>query len=275
MKVSAAVACLLAALVRAEASQPDRLMLSGSGSNPKTVELFVAAPQTPGPRPVILFVHGHQGPSRPGARVFAHLNQNLAFGTVDEGRLEKMSERGFLAASVSLPGYGGTSGPADFCGPRSQAAVQMALDYLLAQKDADAHKVVVYGVSRGAATVAMEATRDRRITGLILVSGIYDLGAALPQLDPAILQNIRDEASTAPAALAARSVLPKASMIHAHALILHGAEDGMIHQATLLAARLAANGNSVRLHVFARTPHKIPIEAQWKEVDPFLETIGQ
>jgi hypothetical protein len=70
-----------------------------------------------------------------------------------------MRERGYFAAAVSLPGYGTTSGPPDFWGPRSQAALRAALDHLLALPNIDREKVAVYGVS-GAATASMVATSD-------------------------------------------------------------------------------------------------------------------
>ena len=78
-----------------------------------------------------------------------------------KGRLERMRERDYLAAAVSLPGYRTTSGPPDFWGPRSQAALRAALDYLWSLPGTDRTKVVVYGVSGGAATASMVARRMR------------------------------------------------------------------------------------------------------------------
>jgi pimeloyl-ACP methyl ester carboxylesterase len=232
------------------------------------VELFVAAPEGTGPFPVILFVHGHQAPERPGARAFTRLPRRPALATVDEGRLDAMRARGWLAAAVSMPGYGGTPGPPDFAGPRSQAAVRAALDHLLARTDADRGTVVVYGVSRGAATASMVATADARITGLILVAGLYDLGEAYPTGDRRLDANIEREAGTSPEAYAARSALRRADRIRARALVLHGGDDlrgGSLDQARRLAARVGA-----RLRVFEGTPHAIPIAAQWEEIDRFL-----
>ncbi len=87
----------------------ERVVLHPDGGDPADVELFVAEPKGSESRPVILFVHGHQSPPRPGARVFIRLDRRPTLATIDEGRLEAMRERGYLAAAVSLPGYGGTS----------------------------------------------------------------------------------------------------------------------------------------------------------------------
>jgi dienelactone hydrolase len=256
--------CLLAF---AAAAGADEVRLPGG------LELLVAEPPGGGPLPVFLSVHGHQAPERPGARAFDLLATRPRLATVDPGRLERLRDRGWLAAAVSLPGYGESPGPPDFCGPRSQAAVRLALDHLLARPDADPGRVVVYGVSRGAATAAMEATGDPRVTHLVLVAGLYDVGEAYPTGDAVLDASIAREAGVTPGAFAARAALRVAERIRARVLILHGAGDqrgGSVDQARRLAARLLAAGRSVRLRVFADTAHAIPMAAQWEEIDRFL-----
>src|SRR5260370_36322147 len=156
----------------------------------------------------MLLWHGPQSPPRPGARVFIHLDQRPQLATIDEGRLETMRERGYLAAAVSLPGYGRTTGPADFWGPRSQRALRAALDYLFQVPGADSHRVAVYGVSGGAATASMEATTDPRIKALILAAGIYDVGEALPTGDAGLEAYIEREAGPAPGAFPQTGAVP-------------------------------------------------------------------
>jgi dipeptidyl aminopeptidase/acylaminoacyl peptidase len=270
-------ACLLVLSQGAAAGAQERVILGSATRDPGVVELLVARPEGVGPFPVMLFVHGHQSRQRPGALVFARLDDRPALATVDEGRLGRMRARGYLAAAVSLPGYGGTSGPPDFCGPRSQEAVRAALDHLLARRDTDARQVVVYGVSRGAATAAMVATRDLRITALILVAGFYDPGLGYPTGDRLLDANIEREAGTTPADLAARAALRRADRIRARVLILHGADDHRgraVDQARLLHERLRAAGTPARLRIYEKTPHGIPIAAQWEEIDPFLAEIA-
>ena len=261
------------------AEAQDRVVLHPQSLDPADVELFISRPGGGSAWPVILFVHGHQSPPRPGGRVFTRLDRRPALATIDEGRLQRMRERGYLAAAVSLPGYGTTSGPPDFWGPRSQAALRAALDHLLALPNIDREKVVIYGVSGGAATAAMVATSDARITALILVAGVYDLGMEYPSGDAGLDAYIEREAGTTPEAFAARAALRYAERIRSHTLILHGERDvrgRQVDQARLLAERLSANGTPVRLRIFASTPHSIPIAAQWEEIDRFLkDVIGQ
>lgn len=261
---------LLSALVTTNPADAleERVVLPGGA------ELFLMRPDKPGPWPIMLFLHGHQSPPRPGARVFLKLDQRPRLATVDEGRLAHMQDRGYLAAAVSLPGYGATPGPADFWGPRSQAVLQEALDYLLAQPNVDQDHVGVYGVSGGAATASMQATRDGRIKALILAAGVYDLGEAYPSGDPGLDDYIRREAGTTPESFASRAALRYADKIRAHTLILHGEKDdrgGTVHQARRLADRLRNHRTPVRIRIYEGTPHSIPMNLQWQEIDPFLK----
>lgn len=270
---------LLILATAAPAAAQERVLVPSAGDGTESVELFVHAPEGTGPWPVILFVHGHQSAPRPGGRVFMQLDRRPTLGTLDEGRLDRMRERGYLAASVSLPGYGETPGPSDFWGPRAQAALSAALDYLLGLPDADRNRVAVYGVSGGATTAAMVATRDPRITALVLAGGLYDLGKAYPTGNPGLDSYIEREAGLAPEAFAARSALRRAEGIRASTLILHGANDtrgNVVQQARRLAERLQERGVPVRVRIFEDTGNSIPIGAQWEEIDPFLkDAIGQ
>ncbi|WP_422367371.1 alpha/beta hydrolase family protein [Pelagibius sp.] len=252
----------------------ERLVLQSTGDEQAQVELFIATPKGDGPWPAILFVHGHQIGGRPGARVFASLEDRPRLATIDEGRLADMAERGYVAAAVSMPGYGGSSGPPDFVGPRTQAAVGRAITYLWDLPSVDRNRIALYGVSRGAATSAMVATRDARLRALILVAGVYDLGERYPTGRPRLDQNIETEAGTTEQAFAERSALRHAGKIKAATLILHGGQDSdvTVNQARRLAAKLRANNVLVRERIFPGVPHQIPIPMQYQEIHPFLES---
>jgi hypothetical protein len=72
----------------------------------RQVEYFVETPHTPAPWPTVVLLHGYQEAPRSGGRDFA-----------EWGVLHQLAARGYLAVSISQPGYGATSGPADFAGP--------------------------------------------------------------------------------------------------------------------------------------------------------------
>lgn len=243
--------------------EQDSVKLRPESGDPFEVEMYLAKPDRGGSGPAILFIHGHQIGERSGGRAF-----------VDANALWRMAKRGFTAAAVSMPGYGNTTGPPDYCGPRTQAAVREALTYLLHLPFVDHERIVLYGVSRGAIAAAMVATRDTRIKALILVAGMYDFGEAYPTGDEGLDRNILHETGATLEAFAARSALHHAERITAATLILHGGKDvrgKSDDQARRLAAMLRAKNRLVVERIYSEIGHHIPIPLQYEEILPFLD----
>jgi dipeptidyl aminopeptidase/acylaminoacyl peptidase len=64
-----------------------------------------------------------------------------------------------------------------------------------------------------------------------------------------------------------------ADKIWVSVLLLHGAQDEhvLVQQSEALAEKLAGNGIDVKLMIFPKTRHGMPIDAQYHEIYPFLE----
>jgi dipeptidyl aminopeptidase/acylaminoacyl peptidase len=229
----------------------------------KRLEIVWTKPAGDGPWPVIVLIHGHQEPERPGAAVYARGAQ-----------LDRHSARGFVAAAVSQPGYGKSDGPPDFCGPRSQRAVTALVEYLGKQPFVDANRIGLYGYSRGAVVASMAATRMPKLAALVLGAGIYDLKEMYSRLAEGIQQNIKAEAGTTDEAFRARSAIFHVDRIKAPTLILHGENDdrATADSARRFGAALEKTGTSVRVVIFPGVGHGIPGPQQAAEVDPFLQT---
>lgn len=232
------------------------------------IEYFVEQPDGSGPWPTVIFLHGSQPPqSRPGGKVY-----------VDWGVLDRFAKKGYLAVSVSLPGYGGSSGPADFAGPFTQHAVEAVLAKLKAQYRAAPDRVLIEGVSLGAITGALVTVRDPHIAGLVLISGLYDFPSffAHPKSVGARAVRLAITAQTGGAdeALRTRSALPLASNIKAATLILNGANDDRTdpQQARDMAEAITAHGGRAQVHIYPDFGHEIPVKARDSEIDAFIDS---
>ena len=113
----------------------------------KVVEAFVKKPAGRGPWPTVVLLHGYQTSPSAGGMDF-----------VNWGVLDKLANRGYLAVAVSQPGFGNSTGPADFCGPFTQHAVSGVIAKLRA--DGQTSKVVMEGISRGALVAGLIAAHD-------------------------------------------------------------------------------------------------------------------
>jgi dipeptidyl aminopeptidase/acylaminoacyl peptidase len=228
----------------------------------KKIEVFWTKPVEQGPWPAVLFIHGHQEQLRNGGEAF-----------VSTGRLGSMASRGYVAASLSQSGYGNSDGPPDFCGPFTQDAVLVVIDFLRHKPFVDPNKVVLYGYSRGAIVASMVATKDPKLAAVILGAGAYNFFSWYPTPLRGIDANIEREAGTSAEAFRARSAIHHVDKMKVPVLLLHGAQDERIpvQQTEAFAEQLKAHGIDVKLKIFPNARHGIPIDEQYREIYPFLE----
>jgi dipeptidyl aminopeptidase/acylaminoacyl peptidase len=199
------------------------------GSPGSHVEIYWSVPPgAHGNLPVVVYIHGVQGEDRPGAKNFV------------EGKLLQMSAaKGYLSVGMSMPGYGESTGKADFCGAGTQAALRSVLSRLRTWSSVDPKRILVSGLSCGAIVAAMVADKEP-VAGMVLISGVYDFAdmnqkwhtPAWP-LDPMTTKYIDDSVAadgTPENASARRSALANASQFRSPMLLVAGGKDRIVDQ---------------------------------------------
>ena len=193
------------------------------------VEIYrVAPPREQGKLPVVVYIHGVQGEGRPGAKNF-----------VEGGLLALSAAKGFLSIGMSMPGYGRSTGKADFCGAGTQAALRSVLSRVRTWPNVDRKRIIVSGVSCGAVAAAMVADKEP-LAGMVLISGVYDFADMYRKwhtpdwpLEPATMKYIDDSAAadgTPENASARRSALLNASRFKSPMLLLAQGKDRIVDQ---------------------------------------------
>ncbi len=249
-------------------ARAETLSISHPDTPSKKIEYFLEKPKSNGPWPVIVFLHGHQNWPRTGGKDF-----------VQWGVLDQYADRGYLAVSISQPGYGDSAGPADFCGPFTQHAVAAVIAKLQSEGYVKNNRIMIEGISRGALVAGMVAAHDPTIRGVVLISGLYDLQEyarhAKSPMAVSIVDSMKEETGGADNALRERSLLNYAQDIKAAALILNGARDDRTDpdQARRLAEAINAHGGHARAIIYPEYGHQIPVEVRSKDVDPFIQQV--
>lgn len=249
------------------AAQADAQLMAHPDDNTAKIEYFVEQPLGAGPWPTIIFLHGYQPPSaRIGGRAF-----------VNWGVLQRYREQGYLAVSVSLPGFGGSTGQEDYAGPFAQHAVQSVIEKLRSDQLAMPSKVLIHGVSLGAVTGALIGANDNQIAGLVLISGLYDFPqyfSGRMSSGTALVKRVIDQQTGGSMeALRARSALPLAAQIKASTLILNGAKDDRTdpNQAVRFGEAINKSGGKAIAHIYPDFGHEIPVSAREAEVQAFID----
>ena len=209
------------------------------------VEAVVVRPAGAGPHPGLLLIPGHT------RTAIDMLPASVRF-----------ARAGFATVAVSQPGYGGSSGPADFAGPRTFAVLRDAAERFAREPWVDAAHLGVYGYSRGALAAAELAARTDLFKASVLGGGIYDFRAAYDQVGLAgIRENMSAEAGLGAAAVRFRSPILDMAGLDGPVLIVHGADDANAPpaQARALDARLTALGRAHELLILPGRDHGLPV----------------
>jgi dipeptidyl aminopeptidase/acylaminoacyl peptidase len=164
-----------------------------------------------------------------------------------------LAKEGIVTMSISLPGFGDSTGPNDFAGPRSVEAAIQAVQYLAGRRDVRKNGVAIYGYGLGATTGLLAASKSPDVHLVAVEGGIYDLEAAYQKLPPTDRERLRSilggPPPENPAAFRMRSPIHEVGGLKIPVLILHSKEDRQVplSEAENLASVLKKQGLTFRL----------------------------
>jgi dipeptidyl aminopeptidase/acylaminoacyl peptidase len=252
-----------------------RELIDRLDSKTARVEILWDAPPNAGKKlPAIVYVHGVQDESRPGAINLANF-----------GILSATAKRGYFAVAMSMPGYGQSSGRGDFCGRGTQQALASTLAYLRSRSDIDANGIAVSGFSCGAIVAAMIADKEP-LAAMILISGSYDFEDMFAKwhtpewpLQPDVMAYIEKSVAAdgdLKTAAVYRSSIPNAARFKMPVLVVAGGKDKITDpaQAATLAKAIQSNGHANRFILNPDGAHGVPAPEWVKYSTDFLQSVS-
>lgn len=154
---SIAIVCFIwtSQVFATESVQHDFIKASHSDNK---IEFFWSKPDVQGKRPLLVLLHPHQEwPNKIGGEIF-----------VKNKSIETWTKNGFITVAVSMPNYGKSEGDADFCGAKTQDAVEDVITHFKSMEITDTNKIFLYGGSRGAVVAALGNVKN-------FVSGVFNV----------------------------------------------------------------------------------------------------
>jgi dipeptidyl aminopeptidase/acylaminoacyl peptidase len=210
-----------------------------------SVEAYITRPRGHGPFPLVVLLHGHSHRGR-GAEQLLSTAEAIA------------NEICFASVAISLPGYGWTEVEDGAIEEITRRVVKDGLSIAKQLSWIDGHRIVVYGVSRGASVAASLLSEVEGLKGAVLYSGAYDLGRLYRDTSSFWIRRLLNPNGEANPKLV--SLLGETSGWRAPTLIFHGEQDSLVpvNQALLLRDRLKAAGTPHRLVLFPNHGHFLP-----------------
>jgi dipeptidyl aminopeptidase/acylaminoacyl peptidase len=154
-----------------------------------------------------------------------------------------LAREGFASLAVTQPGFGRSTGKADYVGPATIKALSEGYERLKRETYVDQTKLGIYGYSRGGMAASLLAVQLDDVRAVVLGAGIYDFKRAYDEITiEGIRRNMLAETGMTPEAIKVRSSILRMKKLKCPVLILHGEKDVNVpvSQAKLLSETLTS-----------------------------------
>ncbi|HWN11784.1 MAG TPA: prolyl oligopeptidase family serine peptidase [Pyrinomonadaceae bacterium] len=213
-------------------------------SDGANVEAITFRPEADGKYPGVLLIPGYQR----SATDYIYLGRILA-------------AEGIASVAVTQPGFGKSTGKADYVGPKTIGALTAGLDKFTRESYVDGKRMGIFGYSRGGMAASLLAVKLKDLKAVVLGAGIYDFKRAYDEIKiEGITANMKAETGMTDAAIRERSSVMQMDRLQAPVLILHGEKDlnVPVSQALLLRDRLKELKKDFEIKLWPNAEHSIP-----------------
>jgi len=172
-----------------------------------------------------------------------------------------LAEEGIASVSITQPGFGRSTGKADYVGPATIDALTEGFRRFQKEPFVDSKRMGVFGYSRGGMAASLLAVKLKEVKAVVLGAGVYDFQKAYDEAKiEGIRANMKSESGMTPQAVAERSSILQMKSLHAPVLILHGEKDNNVPVSQALALRdtLKSLRKDFEIKLFPNAEHSIP-----------------
>ncbi len=208
------------------------------------VEAITFRPEADGKYPGVMLIPGYQR----SATDYIYLGRILA-------------DEGIASVAVTQPGFGKSTGKADYVGPKTIEALTAGFDRFKRETYVDAKRMGIFGYSRGGMAASLLAIKLKDLKAVVLGAGIYDFKRAYDEIKiEGITANMKAESGMTEAAIKERSSVLQMERLQAPVLILHGEKDANVpvSQALLLRDRLKELKKDFEIKLWPNAEHGVP-----------------
>ncbi|HEY7786485.1 MAG TPA: prolyl oligopeptidase family serine peptidase [Pyrinomonadaceae bacterium] len=183
-----------------------------------------------------------------------------------------LAREGFASLAVTQPGFGRSTGKADYVGPATIKALSEGYERLKRETYVDQTKLGIYGYSRGGMAASLLAVQLDDVRAVVLGAGIYDFKRAYDEMTiEGIKRNMLAETGMTLEAVKVRSSILQMKKLKCPVLILHGEKDVNVpvSQAKLLSETLTSLKKDFELKLYPDKDHSIGPDATTSTIDFF------